>query len=314
MQVFPPTDAFAIGESCQPSTLPPAMDPHLRPPCFHRPTAFLIAALGAASWLATLAPAKAQRTTQPSQVQVESRFVEVNRSHLQELGVPMFRTGEVQLNVYGLGGTGHGQQIGTDKRTVKRTETISETTTVRVTELVDIPGIPGLTPVDVDRPVTNKKDVTVKKTVKRTTNKAPIQGGFGGAGVAAKFFVTPNIGLGVEGDWLEGDSSMGTVKGTVTARFPMGANAPYVFGGAGVQFGGETMAIGTLGVGVEHRFSPHCGMFADAAWLFGDHENLVVFRTGVTMAFGPGAGGGSSGGGRTVSWGEINPIMKEVRP
>jgi hypothetical protein len=171
--------------------------------------------------------------------------------------------------------------------------------------------------VDVDREVTTKREVTSKKTEKRKRNAAPIQGGFGGAGVAAKYFVTQNIGLGIEGDWLEGESSIGIVKGSVTVRFPMGSNAPYVFAGAGVQFGGQTLAVGTLGGGVEHRFTPHCGVFGDAAWMFGSHENAVVFRLGVTMAFGPGQERGSaadSGGARTVSWREINPIIKEVRP
>ena len=35
--------------------------------------------------------------------------------------------------------------------------------------------------------------------------------------------------------------------GTVTARFPVGPCAPYVFGGAGVQFGDGTQAVGKLG-------------------------------------------------------------------
>ena len=291
---------------------------HLRQSTVQRSTFFLVAAIGSMAWLAAAAPAGAQRTTQPSQVVVDSRFVEVNDNNLRKLGVPLFRTGEVQLNVYGLGGTGHGERIVTDSRTVKRTETVSETSTVRVTEFVESVDPPGLTPVEVDRQVTTQRKVTTKKTVKHKRNAAPIQGGFGGAGVAAKYFVTQNIGLGLEGDWIEGESSIGTVKGTVTARFPMGSNAPYVFAGAGVQFGDQTLAVGALGGGVEHRFSPHCGVFGDAAWMFGSHENAAVFRLGVTLTFGSsGEGRGTapgSGGGRGVSWREINPIVKEVRP
>ena len=60
------------------------------------------------------------------------------------------------------------------------------------------------------------------------------------------------------------DRSIGTVMGTVTARFPKGPNAPYLFAGGGVQFGGRTQAVGKVGGGIEHRFSPHKGIFADA--------------------------------------------------
>lgn len=66
----------------------------------------------------------------------------------------------------------------------------------------------------------------------------------GGLGAEAKVFATPNIGLGLEGDWLKGESGIGIVKGTVTARFRMGSNAPYAFAGVGVEFGDQTLAIG----------------------------------------------------------------------
>lgn len=267
---------------------------------------FIVTVLGAVAWLGAAGPVDAQLHKQPSQVSVETRFVEVTDTQRRELGLSLFRTGEVQLNVYGLGGTGHGERMVTDSKTVTRTETVTETRPV----LVDIPGIPGLVP----RDVTTTRDVKTKETVKHKKNVAPIQGGFGGVGLAVKCFVTQNIGLGLEGDWIDGESSIGTIKGTVTARFPMGSNAPYVFGGAGVQFGDQTMAIGTLGGGLEHRFTPHCGVFGDAAWMFGNHENAAVFRLGVTMAFGPGGAGDASGGSRADSWRQINPLVKEVRP
>ena len=194
-----------------------------------------------------------------------------------------FRTGEVELNLFGVGGFGHGEQTVTDEQTVKHTATVSETTTVPETVLKDIPGIPGLTPVQEDVPVTTKHDVTTKTTVKHTRNAAAIQGGFGGLGAEAKVFVTQNIGVGLEGDWIDGDSSIGTTMATVTARLPMGSNAPYVFGGAGVQFGDRTQAVGELGGGIEHRFTPNFGAFVDAGWMFGSHENAAVFRAGISI-------------------------------
>ena len=312
MHLFSPQKNYPSGSNA-------AMVPLLSPPMImnqqhqatqQRSAFFIVTVLGAVAWLGAVAPAGAQLQRAPSQVSVESRFVEANDTHRRGLGLSLFRTGEVQLNVYGFGGTGHGERIVTDSKTVTRTETVTQTQPM----LVDIPGIPGL----VQRDVTTKRDVKTKETVKHKRNAAPIQGGFGGAGLAAKYFVTPNIGLGLEGDWLEGESSIGTIKGTVTARFPMGSNAPYVFAGAGVQFGDGTMAIGTLGGGVEHRFTPRCGVFTDAAWMFGNHENAVVFRLGVTMTFGPCCDGCGtetfSGGARTDSWRQINPLVKEVRP
>ena len=128
---------------------------------------------------------------------------------------------------------------------------------------------------------------TVPTTGTRTRNVAPLQGGFGGAGAELKVFVTPHIGLGVEGASME-DRSIGTVMATVTARFPKGANAPYLFAGGGVQIDDRTRAVGKVGGGIEHRFSPSKGIFADAAWMFSEHENAAVFRAGMSFAFGPG--------------------------
>lgn len=186
-----------------------------------------------------------------------------------------FRAGEVQWNLYGLGGAGHGERLVTDTKTVVRTETVSTTEPA----LVDVPGIPGL----VTRDVTTTREMKVKHTERHTRNVAALQGGFGGAGAEAKVFVTRNIGLGLEGDWLDGERSIGTAMGTVTARFPVGPCAPYVFGGAGVQFGDGTQAVGKLGGGLEHRFSPQTGVFVDAAWMFSDHENAAVFRAGLSL-------------------------------
>jgi hypothetical protein len=54
-----------------------------------------------------------------------------------------------------------------------------------------------------------------------------------------------------------------------------------------VQFGGRTEAVGELGGGIEHRFSPGAGIFVDAAWMFSEHENAAVFRAGLSLIFGP---------------------------
>ena len=229
--------------------------------------------------------------------------------------VPLFRIGEVQLNLFGVGGVGHGQVDVTETETVHETRTVTETTVVKETVFKDIPGHSGLTPVDEDVPVTTKHDETVKKTAKRTRNRAAIQGGFGGLGGDAKVFVTQNIGLGVQGDWLDGESSIGTVMGTVTYRFPIGSNAPYLIAGTGVQFGDRTQAVGELGGGVEHRFSSTMGVFTDVCWMFGNHENAAVFRVGMSIVFGqPGEplAHTAEEASDTISWRDINPIAKDL--
>ena len=116
-------------------------------------------------------------------------------------------------------------------------------------------------------------------------NTAPIQGGFGGAGFDGTYFVTRNVGLGLSGEWLDGQSSMGVVMATGTARFPMGSTAPYLYGGAGAQFDGETEAVGAAGAGIEYRFSPRFGVFVDGGGLFSGHESAAVFRAGVSIVY-----------------------------
>lgn len=182
----------------------------------------------------------------------------------------LFSSGEFQFNIFGLGGTGHGEHDVTETRMHEETVTHVET------ELVDVPGV-GLVEQDVVR------EETVTRTEQHTRNDAPIQGGFGGAGAEAKYFVTRNIGLGLAGEWIEGEGSLGVAEATATARFPRGTNAPYVFGGAGAQFGDRTRAVGSLGAGIEHRFSPHFGAFIDGSWMFSDHENAAVFRAGFSL-------------------------------
>jgi hypothetical protein len=121
--------------------------------------------------------------------------------------------------------------------------------------------------------------------VKTSKNVAGIQDGFGGAGAEARFFFTRSLGLGLEGDWLQGaHGAVGSTMTTFTARLIKDANAFYAFGGFGVQFDEHhTQSIGKLGLGVEHRLPAGIGLFADGAWLFGANENAAVFRAGARI-------------------------------
>ena len=67
------------------------------------------------------------------------------------------------------------------------------------------------------------------------------------------------------------------------------AAAPRIDVTAAVDVDGDrAQAVGKVGGGIEHRFTPRKGIFADAAWMFSEHENAAVFRVGMSFAFGPG--------------------------
>lgn len=205
----------------------------------------------------------------------------------------LFGAGEWQIIGYGIGGSGNDTHNVTTERTVKKTTTVTETHLVTRTTYTStyvpaalLPGYYIITPVQTTVPVTTRRSVTKNVKVKTTKNVAGIQGGFGGAGTEARYFFLPWLGVGVEGDWLEGEGSIGTTLATLTARLIRGSNAYYLFGGTGVQFDEhQTQSIGKLGVGMERRIVSGTSVFADAAWMFGSHENAAMFRSGVRFSF-----------------------------
>ena len=202
-----------------------------------------------------------------------------------------FRPKDFQWSVFGLGGFGEDVERVTEERIEKTTRTISETRTVFVpvptTHYVFVlRPIPHYVPVTVITYtkvlIPTRREITEARKVRRSKDVTSIQG-FGGAGVDAKYFLTRNFGLGLAGEWASGSSDFGTLKATVTARFPMGSNAPYLYGGAGAMFANETKAIGVLGVGFEHRLTARASTFVDAGWMFTDEENAAVFRFGFSF-------------------------------
>lgn len=205
----------------------------------------------------------------------------------------LFHAGEWQIIGYGIGGTGSDSNEVTTVRTVKSTSTVTSTryvtrTTYQTTYVPAalLAGFYVTTPVQTTVPVTTKKKVTTYKKVKTTKNVAGIQGGFGGAGTEARYFFNRWLGVGVEGDWLEGEGTIGSTLTTVTARLIKDSNAYYAFGGTGVQFDEHrTQTIGKLGLGMEHRFMAGTSVFADAAWMFGAEQNAAVFRGGFKFNF-----------------------------
>ncbi len=205
----------------------------------------------------------------------------------------LFGVGEWQIISYGIGGTGSDSNEVTTERTVKETKTVTETRQVTRTTYTSTlvpatfgPPVYVTTPVQTTSPVTSERKVTTYKKVKTTKNVAGIQGGFGGVGTEARYFFLPWLGVGIEGDWLEGEGSIGMSLTTLTARLVKESNAYYVFGGTGIQFDEhQTQTIGKLGIGMERRLVAGTSLFADAAWMFGSEQNAAIFRGGFKFKF-----------------------------
>jgi len=204
-----------------------------------------------------------------------------------------FREHEFQWSVFGLGGFGENDERVNEVRTEKTARTITENRIayVPVTIIVGyrprfVGGVRTIVPIfqTVLRQVVipTRREIMETRKVRRSKEVTSIQG-FGGAGIESKYFLTRNIGIGLTAELASGHTDITTLKATVTARFPMGSNAPYVYGGAGTMFDHETKAIGIVGLGLEHRLTSRSGIFADAGWLFNDDENAAVFRVGFSF-------------------------------
>ena len=123
-----------------------------------------------------------------------------------------------------------------------------------------------------------------------------------GGGVDAKYFWNKYFGVGVEGFIVDTETELGGAGlVTLTARYPIGRVAPYVFAGLGALTGGgridnifneqhtysggfvtgesefwtkkeirndEAFFDGQLGGGFEVRITPHVGVMTDFAWNF----------------------------------------------
>jgi hypothetical protein len=114
--------------------------------------------------------------------------------------------------------------------------------------------------------------------------------GFGG-GVGGNYFFTRNFGFGLEGEGWDGNhGGVGAVEGNFIARWPFEEMhlAPYAFIGGGYDFGDIGAFKGNAGLGVEYRFTPHIGIFADGRFVLvekGSVNNYDMARLGVRYAF-----------------------------
>lgn len=73
-------------------------------------------------------------------------------------------------------------------------------------------------------------------------------------------------------------SAANQVTGSLILRYPFEGPicwAPYIFGGGGGVFDGQSTGFGHIGLGVEFRVTPYMGFFTDWRWEFmgGDNDN-----------------------------------------
>ncbi len=235
-----------------------------------------------------------------------------------------FRAGEVELRAFAIYAVGNAQE--TVSRTVHETRTVVRDKKVEKVVLEDVQGKPGLTPVT--KEIIEPTEVRERFSRQENTAVGPYSDHAFGAGLDAKFFPCRHVGIGVEGDWLSAENDAWSVFATVTGRYPIEGRchiAPYVVAGIGGQFADDSRLVGMVGLGVEKRFSPSCGTFIEGRYLFdGNEQNVFELHAGVSMAFGgsdetPGENISlprerGTGASRSVSWGHIDPLAKELRP
>ncbi|MEY2526787.1 MAG: outer membrane protein beta-barrel domain [Verrucomicrobiota bacterium] len=152
-----------------------------------------------------------------------------------------------------------------------------------------------------------------------------------GGGLDAKYFFHRYFGIGLQGWAINAERQrpdltinpdsftigrdrrlVGSVLGTLTLRFPLHCSrfAPYVWGGAGVMFGGgesehivvdsddpltvhtqhndgDPEFVGQVGGGFEFRFTRHVGLINDFSYNFVGKENsdFGMIRMGLNFAF-----------------------------
>lgn len=130
----------------------------------------------------------------------------------------------------------------------------------------------------------------------------PVGGTFGtddgnelwGADVDVTYFLTRNFGLGVEQQWINAGRPIWNSTFNLVLRAPLSETsrwAPYLFGGVGAVYAsGEGRLEGHAGAGIEYRWTPRFGTFADGRYTWVDGRNDRVpqygaFRAGLRVAF-----------------------------
>jgi hypothetical protein len=113
-----------------------------------------------------------------------------------------------------------------------------------------------------------------------------------GGGLGVSYFFTRYFGVGVD-DSLGGlngnGSTYNTTQGTLIARYPIESwhLAPYALLGGGATWGNHaTQGNGSVGGGLEYRFTRSVGIFIDSRYIYGNNTlNETLSRAGFRVIF-----------------------------
>lgn len=119
--------------------------------------------------------------------------------------------------------------------------------------------------------------------------KTNIRHGKWGGGVGLNYFPIPYLGIGVDSAFIANTRNFANhVVGSLQLRLPIEPAhlAPYVFGGGGYYFNPESQWGAHVGVGLDFRFNPHLGIFADSRFIWMNKtSNEILFRSGLRVGF-----------------------------
>jgi hypothetical protein len=121
--------------------------------------------------------------------------------------------------------------------------------------------------------------------------KTSIRGNRGtwGGNAGLDYFFTRMLGVGGDINMsANGGRFIDQALGSVILRFPLDPTglAPYIMGGGGRSFDPSWEWLGHAGAGLEYRFNPVTGIFADARFIWADHsDNRLLLRAGLRLAF-----------------------------
>jgi len=108
-------------------------------------------------------------------------------------------------------------------------------------------------------------------------------GGFGVNFIFARYF-----GIGAENYLVANNKDAPYhLGGYGILRLPIDAInlAPYALFGGGGGLGKRAYGYGSMGGGLEYRFTPHIGTFADARWMCGTRAKGSNVRAGLRLSF-----------------------------
>jgi len=116
-----------------------------------------------------------------------------------------------------------------------------------------------------------------------------IRDGTWGGGVGLNYFLTRELGIGGDLNMkADGGNFVDAMAGNLIARFPIESAglAPYVFGGGTRLTEPRWQWAGQFGVGLEVRFNPVTGIFADVRYMWPEHTtDELEIRTGLRLVF-----------------------------